>query len=114
MTSRLPPRGGHAPAPPASELTLTPPPGLRAAALPGDCDEFVLIGWDAGGAPDLSRLTDAERDVVRLVAANVPNEEIARRRGTSRATVARQLAGALSKLGVRSRCELLAKLAAQR
>jgi DNA-binding CsgD family transcriptional regulator len=61
-------------------------------------------------SPETSRLTEAERAVVRLALDGLSNAEIARRRRSSPKTVAHQLAAAYRKLGVGSRRELTAKL----
>lgn len=66
---------------------------------------FVLIA-DAPLARAPSGLTDAERDVVRLLSAGLSNVEIARERGTSEHTVAKQVSSVLRKLGVGSRLEV--------
>jgi DNA-binding CsgD family transcriptional regulator len=88
--------------------TLTPPPGLLAAVLPGACAEFALIAWPTRGPPPGIALTAAEREVVRLVAAGRSNAEIGRFRGTSARTIANQLANLFRKTGLRSRYELVA------
>lgn len=56
-------------------------------------------------------LTEAERDVARLVAKGMSNAAIAEARGTHVRTVANQLASLFRKLGVASRAELRAALA---
>ena len=57
------------------------------------------------------RLTPAEREVARLIAAGTSNVEIARRRRSSPRTVANQAATIFRKLGVTSRLGLYALLA---
>jgi DNA-binding CsgD family transcriptional regulator len=60
-----------------------------------------------------SRLSPAERDVVRLALGGLANAEIAAVRGVSERTVANQLAGAYRRLQVRSRRELRARLGSE-
>lgn len=55
-------------------------------------------------------LTAAEAAVVRYAASGLRTAQIAELRGTSRTTVANQLASSYSKLGVSSRRELAALL----
>ncbi len=71
-------------------------------------DAYALLVWpDSRAARRLSgRLTAAEREVARLMAAGLSNADIARRRGSSPRTVANQAASIFGKLGVRSRLEL--------
>lgn len=66
---------------------------------------FVLISDEVGGAMP-SGLTEAERDIVRLLRAGASNREIARARGTSERTVANQISNLLRKLDVGSRLEI--------
>ena len=54
------------------------------------------------------RLTEAEREVARLVVAGLSNEGIARRRNVSLRTIANQVSSIYRKLAVRSRRELSA------
>lgn len=58
-----------------------------------------------------SRLTAAEGEVARLMAAGLSNAEIARSRGSSPRTVANQAASIFRKLGVTSRLGLYSLLA---
>nr|WP_225936953.1 helix-turn-helix transcriptional regulator [Myxococcus sp. RHSTA-1-4] len=53
-------------------------------------------------------LTAAEREVATLAESGLSTRAIAERRGTSPRTVARQLTSIYTKLGARSRRELLA------
>jgi DNA-binding CsgD family transcriptional regulator len=55
-------------------------------------------------------LTEAEREVARLVYAGARNDDIARARGVSLKTVANQLDSIYRKLGVGSRSELVLSL----
>lgn len=57
----------------------------------------------------ISRLTSVERDIYNQIATTgATNREIARRRGTSHATIKNQVSGLLNKLGVARRINLLA------
>ncbi|QDG49418.1 hypothetical protein FIV42_01295 [Persicimonas caeni] len=56
-------------------------------------------------------LTDAEREVARLLYEGLSNREIAEHRGTATRTVANQLASIYAKLGVASRDDLVQHLA---
>ena len=55
-------------------------------------------------------LTNAEEDVVALVAKGMGNHEIANVLGKSEKTVRNQITVALDKVGVRSRSELIVKV----
>ncbi|MDH6679803.1 DNA-binding NarL/FixJ family response regulator [Rhodococcus sp. LBL1] len=64
----------------------------------------------AGGAiresgPDLSRLTDRERDVLAVLAEGEPNADIGRRLFMSETTVKSHVSAILAKLGARNRVE---------
>jgi DNA-binding CsgD family transcriptional regulator len=73
-------------------------------------DEYAVISLPAHDeAPHA--LTDAEREVARLLIAGLSKAEIAGRRGSSVYTVANQVAAIYAKLGVRSRAELVARWA---
>jgi len=76
--------------------------GVRGLLIDLPVDELDL--------PDT--LTAAEREVVQLVAQGLSNEEIGTLRGRSARTIANQLAAVYRKVGVFSRTELLARLAA--
>lgn len=88
-------------------------------------DEFGALGcsgWSARAAAELDRvsgrragaeiLTASERRVVELAVAGLPNKEIAGRLHVSVYTVEAHLSHAYAKLGVRSRAQLAARLAA--
>lgn len=80
-----------------------------AARKLGEAGRVALVRALAGGGePDLSALTPAEREVVRLARQGLRNAAIAAARGTSVRTVANLLARAYRKLGVGSRAELAA------
>ena len=72
-----------------------------------DDDAEVLLFSAASAEHDaLGALSQAEREVASLAARGEANRAIAERRGVHAATVAKQLASAYTKLGVRSRGEL--------
>ncbi|GIJ78666.1 DNA-binding response regulator, NarL/FixJ family, contains REC and HTH domains [Micromonospora phaseoli] len=60
-----------------------------------------------GGGTRLAALTDRERDVVRLVATGLSNEDIARRLVISPLTAKTHITRAIGKLGVRDRVQLV-------
>jgi DNA-binding NarL/FixJ family response regulator len=62
-------------------------------------------------APELPKLTSAEREVAVLVSAGCSNGDIAQRRRTSVRTVENQLASVFKKLGIASRHELVERVA---
>lgn len=70
-----------------------------------------LVPRDPGArldAPTTHPLTESELEVVTLTESGLSTRAIAERRGTSPRTVAKQLTSIYTKLGVRSRRELLA------
>jgi DNA-binding NarL/FixJ family response regulator len=70
--------------------------------------EFFRESGASSGLP-LSRLTAVERDIyIQIATTGATNREIARRRGTSHATIKNQVSGLLNKLGVARRINLLA------
>jgi DNA-binding CsgD family transcriptional regulator len=75
-------------------------------------DEFVVVSEPIVGANVFAALTQAEREVARLVADGCSNRAIAARRGARPQTVANQLAAIFRKLAVSSRSELVARLVA--
>lgn len=71
-----------------------------------------LLGERRGAARGLQgELTAREREILDLVSDGLSNPEIARRRGTSVSTVARQIATASAKLGARTRAQAAALVA---
>jgi DNA-binding CsgD family transcriptional regulator len=84
--------------------------GLRVAQFRVGGDEFVVVSEPMVGTADLATLTEAEREVARLVADGCSNQAIAARRGARPRTVANQLAAIYRKLAVSSRSELVARL----
>jgi DNA-binding NarL/FixJ family response regulator len=76
--------------------------------------EKLLVGaYPLVNKHRVEKLTDAEREVVAHLVAGSTNSDIAHRRGTSENTVANQVHAIFSKLGVRSRAELAARLHAR-
>jgi DNA-binding CsgD family transcriptional regulator len=86
--------------------------GLRVAQFRVGGDEFVVVSEPTVGAADLAALTQAEREVARLVADGCSNQDIAAKRGSRPQTVANQLAAIYRRLAVSSRSELVARLVA--
>jgi DNA-binding NarL/FixJ family response regulator len=76
--------------------------------------EFTVVSEPAEAPDALTKLTGAEREVALAALRGLSNEEIARARGTSKRTVANQLAALYRKLGVGSRAELAALAASGR
>jgi DNA-binding CsgD family transcriptional regulator len=73
-------------------------------------DEFVVVSEPIVGTAGLAALTQAEREVARLVADESSNQTIAAKRSARPRTVANQLAAIYRKLAVSSRSELVARL----
>lgn len=67
-------------------------------------ERFIVVGRPVPSVP--RDLTPAEAAVAQAAAKGLPNSEIARRRGTTVATVANQLASVYEKLGVGDRLAL--------
>jgi DNA-binding CsgD family transcriptional regulator len=89
---------------------LVPPAGLEAYRLEVGGEELVVFRLPATEVRSPGKLSDAEREVARLVVEGLTNGAIAERRGTSLRTVANQLASIFRKLDVRSRSELVTRL----
>ena len=70
-------------------------------------EEFANRAKDPTGLPDVSTLTDREREVVVLVAGGLNNEEIAKRLIMSAATAKTHVSRAMIKLGARDRAQLV-------
>jgi DNA-binding NarL/FixJ family response regulator len=70
-------------------------------------EEFANRAKDPVGLPDVSTLTDREREVVVLVAGGLNNEEIAKRLIMSAATAKTHVSRAMIKLGARDRAQLV-------
>jgi DNA-binding NarL/FixJ family response regulator len=74
--------------------------------------DFLVVSL-AGDEPELlADLPPAERDVALAVLRGRSNAEIARARGTSLGTIAKQVASIFRRLGVASRAELAGRLSA--
>jgi DNA-binding CsgD family transcriptional regulator len=77
-------------------------------------DEQLLIGaYPLIDAASVSCLTQAEREVTAQIIAGSTNFDIALRRGSSVRTIANQINSIFTKLNVRSRSELAARLQAR-
>jgi DNA-binding NarL/FixJ family response regulator len=70
-------------------------------------EEFANRAKDPVGLPDISTLTDREREVAVLVAGGLNNEEIAKRLIMSAATAKTHVSRAMIKLGARDRAQLV-------
>jgi DNA-binding NarL/FixJ family response regulator len=70
-------------------------------------EEFASRAKDPTGLPDLSSLTDREREVVALVAGGLNNDEIAQRLIMSAATAKTHVSRAMIKVGARDRAQLV-------
>ena len=70
-------------------------------------EEFASRAKDPAGLPDLTTLTDREREVVALVAGGLNNDEIAKRLIMSAATAKTHVSRAMIKLGARDRAQLV-------
>lgn len=79
-----------------------------------DGREHVIALSPGGDGPAEAALTAAEHAVAKDIVRGCSNAAIAARRGVSARTVANQVASILSKLGVRSRLELVARLTSRR
>jgi len=75
-----------------------------------DGSRVVLARRNPPGAPDPKALSARERDVLAYVVQGHSNKHVAYAMGLSGATIAAHLKGALSKLGVRSRGEVIGLL----
>jgi HD-GYP domain-containing protein (c-di-GMP phosphodiesterase class II)/DNA-binding CsgD family transcriptional regulator len=94
-----PPRAPSGRPPPSSGLyPATSPETATAAELA--CD---VVAGSFDGLPALVRLTNRERDVLRLVARGLSNKEVASELGLSPRTVQAHTIAAYDKLGVRTR-----------
>jgi len=88
-----------------------PPLTLQATMVTIGQYEFVVFCLPSPQLPPPKHLSVAEREILPLLLAGRSNLDIARQRGTSRRTVANQVASILRKLGVSSRVHLAAALA---
>jgi len=69
--------------------------------------EFASRSKSPSGGPELSALTDREREVLALVAEGLSNDEIAGRLVVSPATAKTHVSRAMIKLGARDRAQLV-------
>lgn len=74
-------------------------------------EDVVVLRMPVRGQHLRSQLTGSEVAVVELVCAGLSNAEIAARRGSSKRTIANQLASIFKKLSVGSRHELIVLVA---
>lgn len=74
--------------------------------------EFLVVRLDGDAPPALAKVPPAEREVALGLLRGRSNAEIARARGTSSRTVAKQVASLFRRLGVGSRAELVSHLSA--
>ena len=77
-------------------------------------DKLVVVSVPTAEPAGLEGLSPAELGVARDATSGLSNREIARKRGRAVRTIANQLAKVYRKLGVGSRAELAARLAARR
>jgi DNA-binding CsgD family transcriptional regulator len=108
-------RGRRAPTAPSPSpnddaISLPAPAGLRVERVLLD-DEYLVLSFPIPTCKVPENFTSSERDVAFAVLRGEANEEIARRRNTSRRTVANQVAAIFAKVGVASRVELACALA---
>ena len=91
---------------------LVPPHDLSVFRFTIESEDYVLLTFDLPDKdvrpPNLDRLTQAERAILRLVLHGYSNSGIAQVRGKSASTIANQLYAIYRKLGVKSRRELMA------
>jgi DNA-binding NarL/FixJ family response regulator len=84
--------------------------GVRSFRLEHDGQELFVVS--APMAPSsVAPLTRVELEVAQALVRGATNEEIARMRGTSVSTVAKQVASILRRLGAKSRSHAAIKLA---
>jgi len=69
--------------------------------------EFAARGTRPAPSPALDRLTDREREVLSLVAAGLPNDEIARELTLSPATAKTHVSRIMTKTGTHDRAQLV-------
>jgi DNA-binding NarL/FixJ family response regulator len=99
-----------------SVLLIDMPAGRLEAALRliASGERFAPMDlWAAPAeSPDLSRLTHRQQEVAKLIAAGLPNKEIAIRLGLREATVKVYVSALMRRIGARNRTEVAIKLRA--
>jgi DNA-binding NarL/FixJ family response regulator len=85
-------------------------PRARLAETAANGERLLVGTYPALPEARIGPLTTAERDVLAALLAGSTNADIARRRDAAERTVANQIQANYRKLGVRSRCELAARL----
>jgi len=85
---------------------LPPPPGLQAISITIAGEGLLVLSFEIAPPELPSILSDGERDVARRLLDGDTYEQVATARGSSRNTVANQVANIYRKLGVRSVSEL--------
>jgi DNA-binding CsgD family transcriptional regulator len=86
--------------------------GPKLARFRFGSEELAVVSYPKLSADVVDGLTPSEIEVLERILAGDSNAEIAGRRGTSVRTVAKQVAAIFEKVGVSSRRELAARLAA--
>lgn len=85
---------------------LVPPRGSRASTFSANGEEFLVLSYPLGRVRIANSLTRAEQDVAEAFVRGCTMVEIAKRRRTTRNTVANQLRAVYAKLGAKSRLDL--------
>jgi DNA-binding NarL/FixJ family response regulator len=101
----------------ASSIDGFRPGGLEATDVRLDGRTLVIVSYAhaaPSALPSWDTLTPSERDVLRLVLAGYSNAQIAKARGTSFGTVAKQVSAIYRRVGVGSRRELATRWARAR
>jgi DNA-binding NarL/FixJ family response regulator len=91
---------------------VPPPAGLSAHTVALNNEEYLVLSFPSPVWNLPANLTAAEREVTLAILRGAATEVIARERGTSRHTVANQIASIFEKLGVTSRVELASAVGA--
>jgi DNA-binding CsgD family transcriptional regulator len=86
----------------------------RVSRLRHDGEEYLVLSYPLARPGCLAELTAAELAAIEGVLEARPRRAIARDRGISERTLAKQLSHAYRKLGISSRAELLALVARHR
>lgn len=91
-------------------LSGEPPRDLRGNVFVGADGRRYAVLWFSHRGRLSKKLTDAEHEVVMMLLAGFSNEDIARTRRVTKATVATQVRSVFARFGVSSRAELVARL----